>query len=157
MERLLGSRGCIVCGQENPVGLHLCFRVDGEGAESAWVVRPEYQGFAGVLHGGMVLALLDDAMWYAVYAREAIALTAEATVRYRARAEVGQALRVRGTVVRSRGRLFECGAELIRVGDGTVLASAEGKFVTVPADDLGALVGGTGVHEVPRTDILDPR
>lgn len=152
MARLLASRGCIVCGQENPLGLRLAFHVDPEGARAAWVARRDYQGFDSVIHGGVVLALLDDAMWYAVYGQGAVALTAEATVRYRARVAVGAPLHVRGLVVERRGRLFQCRAEITDAGDDSVLASAQAKFVTVPEADLPALVDGTGVHELPTGD-----
>lgn len=149
MGRRLGSRHCIVCGQENPVGLRLGFRLDGVGAHARWTTRPEYQGFDGVLHGGVVLALLDDAMWYAVYGQEAVALTAEATVRYRAPVPIGVPVAVSAHVVTRRGRLFQCVGELVHAGDGSPLASAQAKFVTVPAADLAGLAGGSGVHELP--------
>lgn len=152
MARRLASRGCIVCGQENPLGLRLAFDVDRAGARAAWVAKPDYQGFDGVIHGGVVLALLDDAMWYAVYGQGAVALTAEATVRYKARVAVGAPVRVQGEVVERRGRLFQCRAEILHAGDGSLLASSQAKFVTVADTELPALVAGTGVHELPTGD-----
>jgi acyl-coenzyme A thioesterase PaaI-like protein len=148
--RTLGSQLCIVCGQDNPCGMRLRFRVDGEGgAEAEWTASAGFQGFAGVVHGGAVLAVLDDAMWYAAYGLGGIALTAEAEVRYRARVEVGRRLRVRGAVLRRRGRLWECEAALWGADGGQRLAEARGKFLAVPAGELDALLGATRVHEVP--------
>ena len=157
MARWLVSRNCIVCGRDNPVGMRVSFRVDGASAQAEWSTRSDYQGFDGVLHGGVVLALLDDAMWYAVYGQEAVALTAEATVRYRQRVPVGARIRVAGMVVERRGRLFQCRAELVHAEDGALLASAHAKFVAVPAAESSALMAGTGVHEWPTGDGDDAR
>lgn len=150
MRRVLGSRDCVICGQEHPTGMRLRFTVDETGAEANWTVHARFQGFRGVLHGGLVLALMDDAMWYAIYGRGGVTLTAEATVRYKRRVEVGLPLTVRGYVREHRGRLWTCFAELVHTeGAGEVLATTEGKFISVPAADLPALVGETRVHELP--------
>jgi len=58
------SRGCLVCGRENPQGLHLHLDVD----EETGVVRCEFTplgthiGFEGVVHGGILATVLDEAM-----------------------------------------------------------------------------------------------
>ena len=151
MRRVLGSRDCVICGQEHPTGMRLHFAVDAAGSESAWTVQERFAGFHGVLHGGLVLAVMDDAMWYAIYAQSGVTLTAEATVRYRRRVEVGQAITIRGRVQEHRGRLWTCTAEVLAAGEGgEVLAIAEGKFISVPPRDYAAVVGDTRVHELPR-------
>ena len=152
MPRTLGSRDCIVCGQQNPVGMRLRFAVDERGAETRWLVAESFQGFRGVLHGGLVLALCDDAMWYAAYGKGGVTLTAEATVRYRARVPIGANVIVRGWVAERRGRLWQCAAEIADAGDGTVLATAQGKFLPVPDRDFEQVVGETRVHELPADD-----
>ena len=149
MRRVLGSRDCVVCGAENPSGMRLRFAVDAAGASTEWTVAPAFQGFRDVLQGGMILAILDDCMWYAVYGRGGVTLTAEASVRYRARVAVGAQVRASAEVVSSRGRLWICRAELRRAGSGELLASAEGRFMHVPERDLEPLIGATAVHELP--------
>ncbi len=148
MARMLGSRHCVVCGSENPVGMHLRFRVSDGTAETAWIPAPHFQGFEGVLHGGAVLALCDDAMWYAVFGGGACTMTAEAVVRYRAPVRIGVPLAVRGWVAERRGRLWQCAAELAEAEGGSVLATASGKFLTLPAEQA-ALLARVGVHEYP--------
>lgn len=133
----LTSRGCLICGRDNPAGLHLgYFAGDGE-SEADWTVEERFCGIPGVLHGGMVLALLDDAMWYAAYGEGAFTMTAEVTVRYRAPVGAGRAVRVAGRVVERGRRLWKLAADLRAADDGEVLASAAGKFLEVPAADLG--------------------
>jgi acyl-coenzyme A thioesterase PaaI-like protein len=129
--------------------MQLRFRVDGAGAETGWMVRAPFQGFRDVLQGGMVLAILDDCMWYAAYARGGVTLTAEATVRYRAKVAVGEQVTGHGRVLAQRGRLWTCSAELVRAQSGDVLATAEDKFLAVPEGQLHELVAGARVHELP--------
>jgi acyl-coenzyme A thioesterase PaaI-like protein len=149
--RIYGSRLCFVCGQENPGGLRLRFAVDGRGgAEASWCAAAPHQGFAGVIHGGVVLSVLDEAMWYAAFGLGGVVMTAEANVRYRRRVEVGQELRVVGTVERRRGRLWECAAALCCRHAGEPLATATGKFLAAPAEDVRRLWEQTQVHELPR-------
>src|SRR5579864_3726600 len=53
---------CFVCGQRNPFGLHLVFRVEGDSVVADFQPREEHQGFPGVIHGGIVAAVLDEAL-----------------------------------------------------------------------------------------------
>ena len=149
--RTFGSRLCFVCGQENPGGLALRFAVDGAGrAEALWRTAATSQGFAGVVHGGVVLAVLDEAMWYAAYGQGGVVMTAEAKVRYRWRVEVGSDVRACGTVVQRKGRLWECEARLEAVASGLTLAVATGRFLEAPPEDVRRLAAETQVHELPR-------
>lgn len=115
------------------MGLHIQFRRTSTGVEAT--VRPQahFQGFSGVLHGGVVCGLLDDAMWWAIYARrEVITMTAEISVRYKKPVPVGADLRVEASVDAARNsRLFLASARL-RDATGEVLAEAHGKFLAAP-------------------------
>lgn len=152
MPAILSSRHCIVCGRENAMGMRLRFHVDAGGAEARWTPSPTFQGFAGVLHGGIVLALCDDAMWYAAFSRGAFTMTAEATVRYRGPVAIGAPVVVRGRVSEHRGRLWICAAELASADGGPVLATATGKFLLVPTGQAERLLDGTRLHEFPEAE-----
>jgi acyl-coenzyme A thioesterase PaaI-like protein len=132
LERLPSSRGCFVCGSENPIGLHVHFDKTAEGVQTT--VRPgrHFEGFDGVLQGGVVAGLMDDAMWYAIFGHSAaITMTAELTVRYKAPIPVETDLAVTGRVTDQRRSLYTCAAA-ITGPDGTVLAEAAGKFMLAP-------------------------
>jgi acyl-coenzyme A thioesterase PaaI-like protein len=132
LERLPSSRGCFVCGKENPVGLRVHFDRTDDGVRAG--VRPSqhFQGFGGVLQGGVAAGLMDDAMWYAIYGTaDTMTMTVELTVRYKAPVPVETDLTVTARVVEQRRVLFTCAAA-ISGPDGTVLAEATGKFMTAP-------------------------
>jgi len=96
---------CFVCGSRNPQGLRLCFVPDGDHAVTAvWRTNEVWEGYRGVIHGGIVSAVLDEAMSKAVAAAGIRALTCELRVRLRQRVEVAEELRIRGWVVEKRKR-----------------------------------------------------
>ncbi len=119
---------CFACGRENPIGLRLRFRAVGEGIRAEFTPGPQYQGYAGVLHGGIVAAALDDAMANLFHMRGEETLTARLEVRYRREAPIGTPLIVSARVIGDRGKLFTAEASLA-LPDGTRLADARGTLV----------------------------
>ncbi len=95
---------CVVCGSSNPKGLRISFQQNANGVCADWIPTSEWEGFKGVIHGGIITTVLDEAMSKAVIARNWQALTVELRVRLRGRVSPGQALQVRGWVVEKQGR-----------------------------------------------------
>ena len=94
---------CFACGLDNKRGLQLKFRVDPDGSATAsWVPGSEWEGPRGIVHGGIVTTLLDEAMAKAVAVTGCKTMTAELRVRFRQYAETGERLQVRGWVVSRR-------------------------------------------------------
>ncbi len=121
------DRYCFVCGEENPLGLHLHPRRQDGTCEIIWTPPREYQGFSDVLHGGILSMLLDEVMAHAAHGAAGTAATARITTRFRAPARTGREMIVRGWVTRSRKALLFTEAEVLQ--DGELKASAEGLFV----------------------------
>ncbi len=131
------SRHCFVCGLENPAGLHLRFYQTGPEEVTTTITAPEnYQGFPGVVHGGIVAAMLDEAAGRCLMGSEdqpRFMFTAKLEVRYRQNVPVGQPLRIVGRAVRSKGRSAETQAFIYDAQD-RVLAEATALMVDVPAN-----------------------
>ena len=55
---------CFVCGENNTGGLQLHFDIDKEKQtlKTIFVAKPVYQGYDGIVHGGIITTLLDEAM-----------------------------------------------------------------------------------------------
>jgi acyl-coenzyme A thioesterase PaaI-like protein len=70
------------------------------------------EGFRGIVHGGIVSTVLDEAMSKAVFATNCQALTCELRVRFRHRVTVGEPLRIRGWVVARQKRKITAEASL---------------------------------------------
>src|SRR5437763_9102150 len=57
---------CFACGPENEIGMHLKFERNGdEGVRARATLGDQFQGWRGIAHGGIALALLDEAMAHA--------------------------------------------------------------------------------------------
>ena len=136
MSELPHTRGCIVCGKENPHGLRAHLNVDERTGTVTceFVCRPEHIGFEGMIHGGVLATLLDEAMvWAATWAGRRFCVCGELNVRFRQPVLVGQRLRVEARVVSNRTRLIETEAS-VRDEAGKLLVGAEGKYVPVAAE-----------------------
>ncbi len=125
---------CFVCGKNNPDGLQIKFQYPEPGTCRAEFTPPRrFQGWQGILHGGIVSTLLDEALAHAVGGAErggggSGAVTAELTVRFKRPVPIGQVVLLEGNVTSDRGRVVEC-ESCIRDSNGNELASAKGKLV----------------------------
>ena len=127
------DRYCFACGDNNPIGLHLKFTY-GEGtAEAHFTPERVFQGYPGIMHGGLVSTLLDEAMAHATIAAHGAAVTGDLHVRlHGAGVPIGRPLRLTGRVTGRRGRLVLTEATL-HDEEGNLLARGEGKFMLVAA------------------------
>ncbi|HPT24962.1 MAG TPA: PaaI family thioesterase [Bryobacteraceae bacterium] len=106
--------GCFACGPDNPKGLHMAFNIPTPGrAEIQWTPSGPYEGYPGILHGGIVSTVLDEAMSKAVTSEVKLVMTAELKVRFRAPVESGVPLTVSGWIVKRGRRLIEAEASIV--------------------------------------------
>ncbi len=126
------DHGCFGCGALNPCGLHLVFERGDEGVRARFTPRPQDEGFFGVVHGGIVTTMLDEAMAWAAFGQGLWAVTGKLDVRFRKPVEVGVEVILSGRVVANRGRLVDAAGQIRRASDGAILAEATGLFVRVP-------------------------
>lgn len=131
-EQRRGYELCFGCGPENPMGLHLeGFTVVDDTVVAEFTPRPEYQGFGGVLHGGVLATALDEILaWSAILLADSPAVTAKLDLRYRKPAPANATYHLTGRVVEDRGRRLRLEGEC-RV-DGVLIAQAEGIFLKSP-------------------------
>jgi acyl-coenzyme A thioesterase PaaI-like protein len=132
------SQHCFVCGLSNPCGLHLRFYTTGLGQVTADITLPEmYQGYPGVVHGGIVAAMLDEAAGRAHMGGDPprFMFTARMEIRYRKNVPVGKPLHVVGSAGKSRSRTAAASA-YIEDSAGEILAEAEVLLVNIPGDTM---------------------
>ena len=137
------TSGCLVCGRDNPHGLRLDLYVDPESAavRVEFTPRPEHIGFQGVVHGGVLATVLDEAMvWSATWAARRFCVCAELTTRFLREAAVGRALVVETKVESSRSRLVLTTAAVRDRACGELVATGSAKYVPVPRDRNRAFV-----------------
>lgn len=121
---------CFACGPENETGLRLRFDRNGDdGVVAVTELRPEFQGWQGIAHGGIALALLDEAMAHAAGAAGHRGVTATMNARFRKPVPLGVPLRIEGRVKWMRSNVLELQAKVIDAS-GAVLVEGEGRFVS---------------------------
>jgi uncharacterized protein (TIGR00369 family) len=122
---------CFVCGQDNPVGIKTSIKVDKDtqSAQCTLAVSAEYQGWKGMVHGGIISALLDEVSAYAGMTVTDTVVTGELTTRFRKPVPVEQEITVSAQVVKQARRVVMVEAQIVMQGE--VLASAEAKMMVV--------------------------
>ena len=125
---------CFGRGDENPIGLRLRFAPEGKGVKARFIAGPEHQGFHDVVHGGIITAVLDEAMAWATAHAGVWAVTGELRVRFRQSLMTGELTTVVARVRGTRGRFVTAVAELQLDRDHSPISTASAKFVKVDAD-----------------------
>jgi acyl-coenzyme A thioesterase PaaI-like protein len=118
----------VVCNPANALGLRIEFILQPDNSVTGeFVASAVYEGYPGLVHGGVTAALLDGAMTNCLFAHGIEALTAELTVRYREPVEVHDPIALRAHQVHSHGQFHLLRAELRQ--SGRLKATACGKFM----------------------------
>lgn len=125
---------CFGCGGANGEGMKLSFdqhhatkRIIGK-----FTMGPRYQGGGGMLHGGIIAVLLDEAMGKVCRFRNVRAVTAEMNIDFVKPIRIDQEITVEAFETAQRGRnLFLWGE--IRDAGGQLLARGRARFV-VPGE-----------------------
>lgn len=119
---------CFVCSGSNPMGMALRYAAQPDGSVSArFLGHSALEGYSGLLHGGVIAALLDGAMTNCLFARGLPALTVELKVRYHSSVAAADEVSVRAWLEDDSHVLYQLRAELMQ-GDA-VKAHATGKFM----------------------------
>jgi uncharacterized protein (TIGR00369 family) len=114
---------CFACGEKNPIGLKLKFTWDGKTARAEFTPNKNHQGWSGIVHGGLLTTLLDEAMGYACIFQGIFCVTAKMQARWRRPAVIGEPLIITASVTKNARKLLEAKAA-ISLKDGTAVAEA---------------------------------
>lgn len=121
---------CFACGMDNLDGLRVRWTVDENSMRGSFVPEKKFQGWAGIVHGGILATLLDEAMTRLAVVLSGGAVTAEMTVRYSTPARIGQLLMIKGELVKDSKKLMELKSSIIDE-EGVLIASATGKAIKI--------------------------
>ncbi|MDH5695474.1 MAG: PaaI family thioesterase [Dehalococcoidia bacterium] len=114
---------CFACGRENPIGLKLSFEWDGKAAVAEFTPGKFHQGWSGLVHGGIISCILDEAMSYATLFKGVNTLTAKMQTRFRRPARIDEPLIITASLIKKTRRLAEAKAE-VSLKDGTPVADS---------------------------------
>jgi len=140
LERLTNERwgfssNCFVCEPSNGAGLRQPFFHD---TDAALVVAdlelgPEHSGAPTYVHGGVQLALLDEAMaWAAIAVAERFAVTSTIRSEFHRPIRVGKRYRLEAAIAERTAERFEATARIVD-DEGRVRTSATATLVVLSA------------------------
>jgi len=126
--RKINHPECILCGQDDRLGLGLNFTVTDDGSVTTDADCDEFfQSYSGQLHGGILALLLDGAMTNCLFAVGVTAVTGELAIRYLHPVTAGKPVKLTARLKKTRPPLYLVEAELCQ--DGETAARASGKFI----------------------------
>ncbi len=132
------QHNCFGCGAHNRIGMRLRFFFD-PADETAGVtahlrLAKRFQGPHGFVHGGILAALLDEAMSKAIHASahgaKVMALTRHMETEYLRPTPLGAPLTLRGCQVKVEGRKHYC-TGTIEDEQGKLLARGKALFIAI--------------------------
>jgi len=138
MDKQPSSRTCFLCGRQNAVGLKITWYNDvaAQRVQATITVPEQFNGYPGIVHGGIIAALLDETAGRALLLdgnSNNLMVTLKLEVKYRHPTPTGELLTLVGWVIqRSAGRARA--AAHILLADGTVTAQGEAILVRPSAE-----------------------
>lgn len=137
------SRMCFICGLENPVGLHLhIYETEPGVVETRYVAPEHFQGYPGVLHGGIVAAILDEVSGRALMGSDPLnprfMFTAKLEVKYRKNVPINRELRIIGKSIKIKARSAEAWAGIYDAEADELLAEGTTLLINVPSDQFNS-------------------
>ncbi len=142
MSKQPNSRNCFVCGVENRFGLQLKFDEVAPGHVTAEIVGPEhFQGYPGVVHGGVVAAMLDEVSGRSMIRGEPPRwmVTAKMEIRYRKPVPTGKRLFLDGKAKEDNGRIATVIGSIYNE-EHVLLAESEAVMADIPLNLLNSTI-----------------
>jgi uncharacterized protein (TIGR00369 family) len=123
-------RNCFACSSNNGTGLGLKFYKQEDGSVvGSFFANPKFEGYSGIIHGGITATLLDSAMTHCLLMKDIPALTGRLSIKYSTPIRTGTVVKLEAGVVGQRHETFIL--EVKASVDGKKVASAEGKYRTM--------------------------
>lgn len=134
------SLHCFVCGIQNPYGLKLNFYQTAPGEVTVHhTLGSTYQGYPGVVHGGIVASMLDEVAGRCLMGTDPehsrFMYTARLDIQYRKPVPVGKELKIVGRAGRRKSRSATATA-VVYGPEGELLAEANAILVDIPDDAI---------------------
>ena len=129
METAYETNHCFGCGRDNPIGLKLDMKLDGDRCVAYFTPKDEHESYGDRMHGGLTSTLLDEVMGDYVFRKAGKpAYTARLEIRFRSAIRIGETVKVEGWPEVHRGRLFIMKGKITHA-DGTPAAEAKAEMM----------------------------
>lgn len=146
MQFLPNSEHCFVCGSANPLGLRVRFRWNGKCVWTEFTPDERRMGYKGIVHGGLLCALLDETMgWASAMVKGRFCMAVELQIRFVKRCPIDRKLIIEGWMTADRRHLWEAEGQ-IRDEEGTIYTKGKGKFVPLSVEETREVMNYLQFH-----------
>lgn len=124
-------KNCFACGEKRSdlSSLQLTFDAISKNKVACQVRLGEgYQGYTGVMHGGVISTLLDAAMTHCLFAKDIEAMTAKLNIRFVKPVPINQEILLEAEFCSNRRGVYNLTSAISLCGE--VLAKGDAKFIT---------------------------
>ena len=118
---------CFGCGHENPSGLRLKMKIEDGAVRADFMPMSHHQGWPGIVHGGIISALLYEVMENWPYLHGVATMMRSMDIRLRSPATVGRTIRATSWLERREGREISVASRL--ESDGKTVAEGIASLV----------------------------
>ena len=145
MNKQPNSDNCFVCGRNNPRGLYMTFYDNGDDVvESHYTIPELFQGYPGIVHGGVQASILDEIAGRISLIEDmhAFMMSVRLDVKYRHPVPTEEPLRIiaKREYLSDRFGQAHC---MIYLPDGQLASEASVKLVRLPEE---ARISGDSSH-----------
>jgi acyl-coenzyme A thioesterase PaaI-like protein len=119
---------CFACGSNNGAGLGLKFcQKDDDSVVGYFSADSRFEGYSGIIHGGIIATLLDSAMSHCLFKKDIMALTGRLSIRYSFPIRVGTIVKLEARIRKRMHKVFFLEARAFV--DGKKTAHAEARYM----------------------------
>jgi acyl-coenzyme A thioesterase PaaI-like protein len=123
LEKIKDNPMCFGCGKDNPHSLKMKFAQCGEISRADFLPTEFHQSWPGHVHGGALMAALDEGIGYAAFNKGIYAVTARIEIKLKSMARIHEPLIVSSHITKKTSRTVEVEARINR-RDESVVAEA---------------------------------
>jgi uncharacterized protein (TIGR00369 family) len=98
---------CFACGSNNGGGLRLSFQEkEDDSVVGYFIADPKFEGYSGIVHGGIIATLLDSAMTHCLLKKGISAFTGRLSIRYSCPIRVGTVVKLEARIIKRSHKIF---------------------------------------------------
>ena len=134
---------CFGCGPENPFGLRLTYRVEGDALVTDFTPGGTHEGWPGIVHGGIIATILYEVMENFAFQKGIIAMMRDMDVQFRKPANIGTRITALARLELSADREMSITATLVQKN---VVAEGSARLVALSQEHIDRL----GINQTPH-------
>ena len=140
---------CFACGELNEIGLHLKLNLEPERCWTEMVMPRRFEGWEGIIHGGILCTILDEVMAWALVVQDNWGVTARLSIDFRQPVAVGRTIRAEGWITEARRRVQVTAGRIVDRETGRELATAQATYLAATESRKRELKERYGVAPEP--------